>query len=77
MWEVGSIIINVDSGVDAVYVTSRMQNSIARRFSAFEDEKPGTPLHEHFNEIAVKLKQIEAERLRDIQAASLPDTEKK
>jgi hypothetical protein len=43
------------------------------RISALEDEKPGTPLAEHFNEIAAKLKEIEAERHRDIQAVEIPE----
>ena len=41
--------------------------------NAFEDEKPGTPLAEHFNEIAAKLKEIEAERQKECQAAEIPE----
>ncbi len=73
---VGTINVNTDS-VDAVYIASRMQSNIAKCFSAFEDEKPGAPAVEHFNEIAAKLKEIEAERMREIQAAPPPDTENK
>ena len=39
----------------------------------FEDEKPGTPLAEHFNEIGAKLKDIEAERQKECQAAEIPE----
>ena len=41
--------------------------------TTFEDEKPGTPLAEHFNEIAAKLKEIEAERQKECQAAEIPE----
>jgi len=47
----------------------------ARRLIALEDEqpKPGTPVSEHVKDIAARLKEIEADRLRDIQAATPPE----
>ncbi len=38
--------------------------------------RPGTPLCEHVKEIATRLKEIEADRKRDIQAAESPSEEK-
>ena len=41
---------------------------------ALDDEpKPGTPACEHVKDIAARLKEIEADRLRDIQAATPPE----
>jgi hypothetical protein len=43
---------------------------------ALEDEqqpKPGTPVSEHVRDIAARLKEIETDRLRDIQAATPPE----
>jgi len=36
-------------------------------------EPPGTPLVEHVTDIAARLKEIEAERAKEHQAASLPE----
>lgn len=45
--------------------------------SAMADEvKPGTPMCEHLIEIAVRLKELEVDRLRDIQAAKPPEEKK-
>ena len=45
--------------------------------TTFEDEKtdrvPGTPVADYFTDIATRLKEVEADRLRDIQAAEIPE----
>jgi hypothetical protein len=37
------------------------------------DNSPGTPIAEHVNDIATRLKEIEAERAKERQAGILPE----